>query len=87
MLNELEEMGELDTAIVVVTSDNGMPFPRQRPDEQDFHLPLAICWKNGAEGGRVVDDLVSFTDYAPTFLKPPAFQPIRKWSDEACFVS
>jgi arylsulfatase A-like enzyme len=71
MLHELEKLGELDNTIIVVTSDNGMPFPRVKGQmyEQDFHLPLAICWENGAAGGRVVDDLVSFTDYAPTFLE------------------
>jgi arylsulfatase A-like enzyme len=71
MLDQLEEIGELDNTIVVVTSDNGMPFPRVKGQmyEQDFKLPLAICWKNAAKGGRKIDDLVSFIDLAPTFLE------------------
>ena len=33
------------------------------------HLPLAIMWKQGIEKpGRVVDSLVSFIDFAPTFM-------------------
>jgi N-sulfoglucosamine sulfohydrolase len=70
MIDKLKEIGEFDNTIIVVTSDNGMPFPRIKGQmyEQDFHLPLAICWKNVTDGGRKVDDLVSFIDFAPTFL-------------------
>jgi uncharacterized sulfatase len=30
MLDLLERRGELDNTLVVVTSDNGMPFPRAK---------------------------------------------------------
>jgi hypothetical protein len=34
------------------------------------HLPLAVMWKNGiVNPGRVVDDYVSFIDFAPTFIE------------------
>ncbi|MCE6992627.1 sulfatase [Dyadobacter sp. CY323] len=72
MLQILEEKGELDNTIVVVTSDNGMPFPRTKGHiyEYDNHLPLAIMWKNGLKKpGRKITDLVSFIDFAPTFLE------------------
>ncbi|NBC64148.1 MAG: sulfatase-like hydrolase/transferase [Bacteroidetes bacterium] len=72
MLEHLEEIGELDNTIVIVTSDNGMPFPRIKGQlyEQSAHLPLAIMWPNGLESpGRVVDDFVSFADFAPTFIE------------------
>jgi N-sulfoglucosamine sulfohydrolase len=71
MLAQLEEAGELDNTIVVVTSDNGMPFPRVKGQiyEHDFHLPLAVRWGAGAQGGRVVEDLISFIDFSPTFLE------------------
>ena len=71
MIDKLEQIGELDNTIIVVTSDNGMPFPRVKGQmyEQDFRLPLAICWKAVSKGKRVVDDLVSFIDFAPTFLE------------------
>lgn len=72
MLKILEEKGELDNTIVIVTSDNGMPFPRTKGHvyEYDNHLPLAIMWKNGLKSpGRKIDDLVSFIDLAPTFLE------------------
>jgi N-sulfoglucosamine sulfohydrolase len=71
MLEHLEKIGELDNTMVVVTSDNGMPFPRVKGQmyEQDFRLPLAIRWKSGTtNGGRRIKDLVSFIDFAATFM-------------------
>ena len=44
MLKLLEDRGELDNTLVVVTADNGMPFPRVKGQEYEHsnHLPLAI---------------------------------------------
>jgi len=72
MLAELEKRGLLENTIVVVTSDNGMPFPHDKGYAYNTsdHLPLAIMWPKGiAKPGRVVDDYVSFIDFAPTFLE------------------
>lgn len=72
MLDELEARGELENTLVVVTADNGMPFPRTKGQSYEYsnHLPLAIMWKNGIQNpGRVVDDFVNFIDFAPTFLE------------------
>ena len=71
MLAELEKRGELQNTIVVVTSDNGMPFPHCKgyAYSDSNHLPLAIMWPQGiVKPGRIVDDYVSFIDFAPTFL-------------------
>lgn len=72
MLEELERRGQLDHTLVVVTADNGMPFPRVKGQVYDDsnHLPLAIMWPEGIRcPGRVIDDLVSFIDFAPTFIE------------------
>ncbi len=72
MLQTLDEKGLLDNTIVVVTADNGMPFPGIKGQEYEFsnHMPMAIMWENGIRSpGRVVDDFVSFIDLAPTFLE------------------
>ncbi|MFY0651011.1 MAG: sulfatase [Cyclobacteriaceae bacterium] len=71
MLTKLEEIGELDNTIVVVTSDNGMPFPRAKTTLYDWgtHMPLSIRWGDKVKGGRIVNDFVSHTDFAPTFLE------------------
>jgi arylsulfatase A-like enzyme len=71
LLKALEDAGELDNTIVVVTADNGMPFPRAKglSYEHSNHMPLAIMWKNGIENqGRVIEDYISFTDFAATFI-------------------
>jgi len=72
MIELLEERGELENTIIVVTADNGMPFPRIKGQEYELsnHLPLAIMWPAGIKKpGRVVNDYVSFIDFAPTFLE------------------
>ncbi len=70
MVKFLEEAGELDNTIIIVTADNGMPFPAAKANLQEFgtHVPLAICWPAGIPGNRVTDDLVSLIDLAPTLL-------------------
>lgn len=71
MLSLLEKRGELENTLVVVTADNGMSFPGSKATMYDYgiHLPLAMMWKAQAKGGRVSDDLISFADFAPTFLE------------------
>ena len=70
MLNHLEKIGELENTIVVVTADNGMPFPRAKANcyEYGIHMPLAISWPAQVPGNRTCDDVVSLIDLAPTFL-------------------
>ena len=85
MLEMLEEAGELDNTIVVVTADNGMPFPRVKGQVYEYsnHMPLAIMWPEGIKNpGRVVDDFVSFIDFAPTFLEVAAVEPGKSGMQE-----
>ena len=67
----LEQAGQLRNTIVVVTSDHGMPFPRAKASLYDYgsRVPLAISWPEAVPGGRRVDDFVSLSDMAPTFLE------------------
>ncbi len=71
MLKLLEEAGELDNTIVVMSGDHGMPFPRCKSNcyEWGARVPLAIRWPKAVLGGREITDLVSLTDLAPTFLE------------------
>src|SRR6185437_6545925 len=73
----LEDAGRLDNTIVVMTSDNGWPFPRAKANcyEWSDHMPLAIRWPAKVKGGRTVKDLVSHTDFAPTFLQAAGVSP------------
>ncbi len=71
MLKELESRDMLSNTMIVVTADNGMPFPRVKGQEYEMsnHLPLAIMWPDGiVKPGRTCDRLVSFIDFAPTFF-------------------
>lgn len=72
MLDMLEAQGELENTIVVVTADNGMPFPRVKGQayQSANHLPFAIQWPAGIKNpGRVADTFISFTDLAPTYME------------------
>ena len=72
MLDQLEQRGELDNTLVIVTADNGMPFPRVKGQAYAYsnHMPLAIMWGKGIrKPGRVLDDFISLIDMAPTLLE------------------
>ncbi len=70
MLNRLDEAGELNNTLVIVTGDNGMPFPRAKANLYEFgiHVPLAVSWPNRMPGNRSVEDLVGFVDLTATIL-------------------
>jgi uncharacterized sulfatase len=79
MLDELDNRGELDNTLIIVTSDNGMAFPYAKANvtEYGIHMPLAVAWPAKAPGGRTVDDLVSLIDltatiYDATGVAPPS---------------
>ncbi|XOV94697.1 MAG: sulfatase [Bacteroidota bacterium] len=72
MIHSLEKRNLLENTIIIVTADNGMPFPRIKGNAYEYsnHLPLAIMWGEGIKNpGRVIEDYVSFIDYAPTILE------------------
>jgi arylsulfatase A-like enzyme len=71
ILDSLRRMGELDNTLVVITSDNGMPFPRAKANVYDAgaRMPLVIRWPGRIAAGRVIDAFVNHTDLAPTFLQ------------------
>jgi N-sulfoglucosamine sulfohydrolase len=80
MLEQLERRQLLHNTIVIVTSDNGMPFPRVKGQMYDFsnRLPLAVMWPDGIRAkGRIVDDYVSFVDIASTMIELAGL----KWPD------
>jgi N-sulfoglucosamine sulfohydrolase len=76
VIGELEKRDLLDNTLIIVTSDNGRPFPREKGNlyEAANHLPFAVLWKNGIKDpGRVVRDCISFIDIAPTILEVAGF--------------
>lgn len=72
LLKVLEETGEVENTLVIVTSDHGMPFPRVKGHNYDMsnRVPLVARWPQGiAKPGRRVADFVSLIDLAPTLLE------------------
>ena len=71
MIKILEEKNLINNTIIVVTSDNGAPFPRVKGQmyEDDFHLPLVISLNNNnSKKNKKIKSIVSFVDFFPTFL-------------------
>jgi len=76
----LEKAGELDNTLVVITSDNGMPFPRAKASLYDYgtRMPLAVRWPGRIKApGRTYEGFVHLSDMAPTFLEAAGLRPPR----------
>lgn len=71
LMKRLEEIGELDNTLIVVSGDHGAPgFPHGKCNLYDFGTGVALAIRGaGTKGGRVVDDFVNLMDLAPTFLE------------------
>ncbi len=67
----LDQTGQLDNTMIVITGDHGMPFPRCKSNIYDMgvRIPMAIQWPVKIKGGTRVTDFMSTTDLAPTFLQ------------------
>ena len=78
LLERLEEIGELDNTLVVVSGDHGIPgFPRGKCNLYDLgcEVALAVRWPGRIPEGRIVDDFVNLMDLAPTFLQAAGVEP------------
>lgn len=71
LLDSLSAAGELDKTIIVVSGDHGMPgVTHGKCTLYDFGTRVSLVARGpGIPAGRVVDDLVSLIDLAPTFLE------------------
>jgi uncharacterized sulfatase len=71
LLKRLEEAGELERTVIVISGDHGMPgVPGGKCNLYDFGTAVALVARvPGGTGGRVVDDFVNLMDLAPTFIE------------------
>lgn len=71
LIRKLEETGQLDNTLVVVSGDHGMPgVPGGKCNLYDHGVNVALLARGpGIKAGRVLDDFVNMTDIAPTFLE------------------
>lgn len=79
LLEELDRAGERSKTLIAVSGDHGAPgFPHGKCNLYGFGTGVSLIVAGaGVQGGRVVDDMVTLPDLAPTFLeaggvKPPA---------------
>ncbi len=70
LVKKLEETKQLDNTMIVLSGDHGAPgFPGGKCNLYDFGVGVTLVASlPGQKSGRVVDDLVSLIDLAPTFL-------------------
>ena len=81
MLDFLDELGLAEDTIVVYSTDNGVhmntwpdggmtPFRNEKNSswEGAFRVPAMVRWPGTIEPGTVLNDIVSHTDWFPTFL-------------------
>lgn len=78
LLALLEKTGRLENTLVVISADNGRPFPRSKANLYDAgtRQPLAVRWAARVNGGRTIDDFITLTDLAPTFLEAAGLKPL-----------
>lgn len=77
ILKKLEELGEVENTLVVISGDQGAPIPRGGHNLYDTgtHIPLAVRWGRRIKAGRTVTDFISLTDLAPSFLQAAGLKP------------
>jgi len=77
MLKLLADAGKLDNTIVIMTGDNGWPFPRAKANLYDAgtRQPLGVLWPARIKAGRKSDAYISFQDLAPTLLEAAGLKP------------
>jgi arylsulfatase A-like enzyme len=71
LMGQLENAGELENTIVVISGDHGAPgFPHGKCNLYEFGTGVSLAIAGpGVKGGRVVDDFVNLPDLAPTLLE------------------
>ena len=71
LVKQLEESGELENTLIVISGDHGAPgFPHGKCNLYGFGTGVSLAISGpGVNGGRIVDDFVNLTDLAPTFLE------------------
>lgn len=81
----LEENVMMDNTLIIMTSDNGMPFPRAKANLYDYgtRMPLAMYWKGRFQGGGKWDTFVNFVDFAPTIAQAAGIAVPEVWSGKS----
>ena len=78
LLDLLAKAGKLSNTLVIMTGDNGWPFPRCKANLYDggTRQPLAVRWPAKCKAGQVCDDFINLMDLAPTCLEAAGLKPL-----------
>jgi N-sulfoglucosamine sulfohydrolase len=79
-LQALARAGLTANTLVVISGDNGWPFPRCKANLYDggTRQPLAVRWPAKFKGGTTIDAFVNLADLAPTFLEAARLKPLAE---------
>jgi N-sulfoglucosamine sulfohydrolase len=71
LLDLLKSRGLLENTLVIMSGDNGLPFPRAKGTLYDpgIQVPMIAWWPGRIAAGGVRQELISHVDYAPTWLQ------------------
>lgn len=70
-IDMLKKKGLYENTLIIVTSDNGRPFPRTKANNYvaSTNIPLIMRWGKHTQNGTSRKELVSLVDLAPTILE------------------
>jgi arylsulfatase A-like enzyme len=76
LLALLERSGKLANTIIIMTGDNGWPFPRGKANLYDAgtRQPLVVRWPARVTPGQKSNAFIAFADFAPTLLEAAGLQ-------------
>jgi len=79
IVKQVDDIGQLENTIILFTADNGTNTSitsawdgrdirggKGGTKDMGTHVPLVAYWKGHTPEGKVVDDLIDFTDFYPT---------------------
>lgn len=80
LLESLDKHGLAENTLLVVTSDNGLPFPRAKCCLYDSgtRMPMAVRWPKMIAKPQTCDELIGFRDFGPTFLEAAGLKPLSE---------
>jgi len=85
LLDLLDKAGKLTNTLVIMTGDNGWPFPRCKANLYDggTRQPLAVRWPARCKAGQVCDDFINLMDLAPTCLEAAGLKPLPEMTSRS----
>jgi N-sulfoglucosamine sulfohydrolase len=76
----LRSRGLADNTLVIMSGDNGMPFPRAKGGlyEAGINVPLLAWWPGRVAAGAVKRELIAHVDLPSTWMEAAGIAPTKK---------